>query len=292
MMQRKRKPTTRLAFTLVELLVVIAIVGILIALLLPAVQAAREAARRMSCQNNLRQIGLATLNHHDTLGHLPPPKANGDQYADRGSTLVLLLPYLEEAALYTNYDFEQPIDAVVNQAVTGRTIATYLCPAMRLPRLGPESNGDPLGPGSYLISTRTHRTQSPLDGAFASVSPDKRYALGVEDITDGTSKTFLVGEINYAFEHEERLPTTQDPGAGGFAWAQGYWFMAWGHMNTPTIDDVINTDELRFYHGLFNNNRERAYPSSFRTFRSDHPASRACSGTGTPSTRATAGPCG
>src|SRR6187399_32765 len=87
-------------FTLVELLVVIAIIGVLVALLLPAVQAAREAARRMRCQNNLKQIGLATHNFHDINNELPRSFKGETQL----SWHVYILPYLEMQALYNNFD--------------------------------------------------------------------------------------------------------------------------------------------------------------------------------------------
>ncbi|TWT47525.1 DUF1559 domain-containing protein [Botrimarina hoheduenensis] len=265
----------RSGFTLVELLVVIAIVGILIALLLPAVQAARETARRCSCRSNLRQLGLATLNYHDTHRHLPPPKA-GDAAAtsDRGGTLVVLLPYLEEAALYSGYDFEAPITDPVNTPITTALIATYLCPSMRLPTLGPQGAGQAFGPGSYLISTRTHyQAMYEPNGAFDYMVAGKPYALGLEDITDGTSKTLLAGEINYAFEAIDPVPTTEDQAAGGFAWAQGYWLRAWGHMSTPAQDDdSFFPAEREALYRLYNNQSEEDYldPSSRRTFRSDH----------------------
>ncbi|MDR1492054.1 MAG: DUF1559 domain-containing protein, partial [Planctomycetaceae bacterium] len=88
----------RRAFTLVELLVVIAIIGVLIALLLPAVQAAREAARRMQCTNHLKQWALGCHNHHDTLGALPPLGKEGND--DRIGWTVWLLPYVEQSAIY------------------------------------------------------------------------------------------------------------------------------------------------------------------------------------------------
>ncbi|MGL6196239.1 MAG: DUF1559 domain-containing protein, partial [Thermoguttaceae bacterium] len=93
---RRRDKTQATAFTLVELLVVIAIIGILIALLLPAVQAAREAARRMQCTNNFKQMGLAVHNFHDAHGVLPPAAIS----SGRASLFVLIFPYLEQTALY------------------------------------------------------------------------------------------------------------------------------------------------------------------------------------------------
>src|SRR5687767_15127339 len=95
----------RQAMTLVELLVVMAIIGILVALLLPAIQAAREAARRSSCMNNLKQIGLAVLNFEQSKKLLPPGAVwdEGDRYG--GSIFVHILPMLEEPALYQAFDF-------------------------------------------------------------------------------------------------------------------------------------------------------------------------------------------
>lgn len=140
-----RRPS-RFGFTLVELLVVIAIIGILIALLLPAVQAAREAARRSQCVNNLKQCGVGLHNYNDTMKVLPPHAFYGGTYparGHRGSLLVHLLPYIEQQALYDLFDFAPvpptPTDMNSQRAPTpfkdgntllrSATVATYLCPS-------------------------------------------------------------------------------------------------------------------------------------------------------------------
>lgn len=102
----------RIGFTLVELLVVIAIIGVLVALLLPAVQTAREASRRSSCTNNLRQLGVGTHIFHDTFLRLPAgtvwePGAGGNQKGAESTWLTHLLPYVEQDALYKSGDFNQ-----------------------------------------------------------------------------------------------------------------------------------------------------------------------------------------
>lgn len=129
---------SRNAFTLVELLVVIAIIGILIALLLPAVQAAREAARRMQCTNHMKQLGLALHNHHDTYGYFPPgAMATSDQPNQSSSVSVHahLLPFLEQFALWQTVDFSQPYrplndgDPDPNLLARETDIPGFVCPS-------------------------------------------------------------------------------------------------------------------------------------------------------------------
>src|SRR6478752_6965743 len=147
------KPSTpRRAFTLVELLVVIAIIGVLVALLLPAVQAAREAARRTQCGNNLKQLGIAMHNYHDVAGRLPCNinrvvinlGTGGQLTNDRNqaSHLVNLLPYIEQRSLYDQINFSLHDPAFGNQIVAGQSLSTtsikaYVCPDSNHQRANP-----------------------------------------------------------------------------------------------------------------------------------------------------------
>lgn len=124
-------------FTLVELLVVIAIIGVLVSLLLPAVQSAREAARRMQCSNNMKQLGLALHNYHDTHGRFPPqaifgPGAPPHQAPYHHTWMVMILPFLEQQPLYDNIEITMPIFGQIlptGQPVVSAEVAGYRCPS-------------------------------------------------------------------------------------------------------------------------------------------------------------------
>lgn len=189
------------AFTLIELLVVIAIIGVLIALLLPAVQSARESARRSYCANNLKQIGLAVHNFEDVERRLPPG-ADSKAYAPapthphtfyRWSALAKLTPYLEEAEAYNTLNFDFPLYmpslqvSAENTTGVGLVVRMFLCPSDR-----GRPVAEKFGPTNYAACAGTGMlggTPFDTDGAFYINS---RIRFG--DISDGTSKTALFAE--------------------------------------------------------------------------------------------------
>ncbi|MFO1044045.1 MAG: DUF1559 domain-containing protein [Planctomycetaceae bacterium] len=180
----------RIGFTLIELLVVIAIIAVLIALLLPAVQQAREAARRSQCKNNLKQIGLALHNYHDTMNIFPPESiwalGNVGGYTPRNfSWLTLILPYIDQAPLYNSTNFSQPI---WGQPIVSRQLSVLTCPSD--PSSGVQNgmaSTNYAGDEGYDWWPRSNNV---LGGIFTL-----RGTTRIRDVTDGTSNTILVGEV-------------------------------------------------------------------------------------------------
>ena len=188
----------RLGFTLVELLVVIAIIGILIALLLPAVQAAREAARRSQCSNNLKQIGLGLHNYHDTFKVFPPGFIDGHGWI----VTTYLLPFVEQDSLYDQLNTRDFMDlSVAAKLDLTRTVLNgYLCPSSDEPdpTQSPDHNVDihstnyKIGVSNYMgiMGTQDLRCwHTNVNGIFYHNS-----RTGMRDITDGTSNTFAFSE--------------------------------------------------------------------------------------------------
>ncbi|TWU28052.1 DUF1559 domain-containing protein [Bythopirellula polymerisocia] len=183
------------AFTLVELLVVIAIIGVLVALLLPAVQAAREAARRTSCLNNISQLALATHNYEFGVEHLPAGVINptgpirSEPDGQHVSWIVQILPYMEMRTAYELFDMKAGAYAPVNAPIRAVSVSLLMCPSFP----GNEKNEDEtVAFGTYA---GCH------DGSETPINSDNNGVLFLNsnirysDILDGSSQTLLLGEM-------------------------------------------------------------------------------------------------
>jgi prepilin-type N-terminal cleavage/methylation domain-containing protein/prepilin-type processing-associated H-X9-DG protein len=225
------KSKIHVGFTLIELLVVVAIIGALVALVLPAVQRSRESARRTECVNNVRQHGLALGEYHDIDEKLPPAVADDPTRRLLHTWEVVLLPYVEQQALYDRYDFSATPDAAVNRPVTSTRISIYSCPSSddayyegdgtfakgdyaAVSGVQPAENGGPMYPGSKT-----------------------RY----RDITDGLSNTLLVGELyfhNLGWARGSASGTTGGGGGAGAAFSRAV--SRWWSCNSPCAQPGLN----------------------------------------------------
>jgi prepilin-type N-terminal cleavage/methylation domain-containing protein/prepilin-type processing-associated H-X9-DG protein len=197
-------PRRSLGFTLVELLVVIAIIGVLVALLLPAVQAAREAARRMKCQNNLKQLGVALHNYHDLFGRVPPAGIHNQGSQSAGSSswgpswAVMLLPMIEQGNLHAQYNFSViRTRDVPNDKVSATTIQAYVCPSDP-PNPAPWVNTTPHARGNYACNSGPRSAFSVTEfpqGIRGAFSPPFYWGTAFREVTDGLSSTVFLGEI-------------------------------------------------------------------------------------------------
>lgn len=241
---------------------VIAIIAILIALLLPAVQQAREAARRSQCVNNLKQIGLAIHNYHDQHRVLVPAAMDAG-YA-LTSAFVGILPFLDETANYNLYDFNLGNTNPVNQQVVSQRIKTYLCPSAIIRRPVPIAGCDAnqRAPGTYAVSV----TSTDPWGSVASGRPHSGAIIAVTSgtsalshITDGTSNTLMAGESAWNFPDYLWGAAPPTPCSGQVRWGFTYW-------SSPYPLSTMFTTR-----GSFNPKRMNGDSNRLANYRSDHP---------------------
>ena len=245
---RPGRPRPRAAFSLVELLVVIAIIGTLVGLLLPAVQSAREAARRMGCASNLRQFGLALLQYESARGHFPPTDARGSAAqsgtASGGWSLhARILPYAEETAITDQFDFKRAaFTGIFSSQVPhpafaplfATSVPMLLCPSDGAPAVTP-CNGFNYGGNNYMVSFgsatadgaggRRWDFSRPTDGIVYEKS---RVRIG--QVTDGASKTVIASEAVRSVGPDTAFPAGSPP-----AFPYTFTFNGSGDFNSTTV---------------------------------------------------------
>lgn len=280
-----RNRTSLRGFTLVELLVVIAIIGILVALLLPAVQAAREAARRIQCTNQLKQLALSVMNYESQQGAFPPAgrysgawgidKSKGacatgtfvdtrslayatSPTAGAGTSWMLdIMPFMEESALYDQWDQTSNIgryraDTPGNADLAGTDIAQFYCPSRRstirtedlemlgngIKRIGKGGTdyGCNLGQGNAwnnLDANRNLHTGNRTIGLdFEHIGPfEFNTGVKLSKISDGTSKTIMIGELQRVFYTDEQVAAFGGDSSSGWLWRSQD---AWAEAGLPT----------------------------------------------------------
>ncbi len=248
MRSKSRKP----GFTLVELLVVIAIIAMLVTLLLPAVQSAREAARRTQCKNNLKNIGLAIINHESATGTLPAAANFDEGQAPQSSDLfrenwvISILPFMEEQGVYDSFNLDVPISRPENLLGRSTQIPVMLCPTdsgADIPFSGTSgTEGSNWARGNYAANGVNERIDE-ADNAWKDSS--KRGLMSVnkgallKQVIDGTSKTLLVAEIRIGLTDKDRRGTWAMGTAGASAM---FWHGYGGDCNGPNAANDSSDD--------------------------------------------------
>jgi prepilin-type N-terminal cleavage/methylation domain-containing protein len=238
-MQRvSRGPADPAGFTLVELLVVIAIIAVLIGLLLPAVQSAREAARRSACTNNLKQLALAMLNHENARQTFPFGREGCDGACSPAngpgtSGFVSILPYVEEAALFDSFTAaaaaitpRSGIPAGVSDTIVGVRPKAFVCPSSTIPETIDVGTGKQWGTNCYALCAGHYGPTYGISGQTKWLNSGMfryRDPVTVKEVTDGLTKVLLLGEVHEAEKtghynrwsiagrHVDSLRTTDNP---------------------------------------------------------------------------------
>ncbi|MGF1582682.1 MAG: DUF1559 domain-containing protein [Gemmataceae bacterium] len=240
----------RSAFTLIELLVVIAIIAILIGLLLPAVQKVRAAANRLSCQNNMKQIGLAMHNYHDTYKRFPTANT-----PTSGSFFTQILPYLEQGNIEKEYDYAAIPTSPPNDAIISQIIPTYRCPSMLEPPT-PDPSVSWMSYNACIGNNHAWYAPSESNGMIVRIEANSK-GIRLSQVKDGTSTTLAVGESNYGIPdyNYSSGPNKGQLRGGLAAWAWGYPGYT---MSSTLFPQNIHEDTTVFF------------IDRLQSFRSDH----------------------
>ncbi|MDA1015522.1 MAG: DUF1559 domain-containing protein [Planctomycetota bacterium] len=285
----------RHGFTLIELLVVIAIIAILVALLLPAVQQAREAARRTSCRNNLHQLGVALHNYHDAHSIFPPSmqfRDMNDAHAAqnayqmnryRTNWVIAILPQAEQVNLQKQFNLNVSISDAVNRNARGTALDFMKCPSDPYSARMFELNGGNWARGTYAANACNRPAQECTADRGGWLNSTTRGVMGVNvssrirDITDGTSNTIMLAEIRAGLSARDRRGVWAMGEAGSSVMA---WHGFGGDSNGPNpandnADDIGNCNEVIADVGLAKMREERMTcwqpcPSYQATSRSMH----------------------
>jgi prepilin-type N-terminal cleavage/methylation domain-containing protein/prepilin-type processing-associated H-X9-DG protein len=262
-----RTPTSRNAFTLIELLVVIAIIAILIGLLVPAVQKVREAAARIQCVNNLKQIGLAMHSYHGVYKVFPPGYRASGPYVD-GATdttpgwgwAAFILPYLDQGNLYSQLNINQPVK---NSPGIQTTLTVYLCPSDVVPPAAfpvPDGFGNTIclaAPSSYAACVGGDESDTAGPSGLGILCRNSQTRM--TDVTDGTSNTILIGERSWSNANGiwagainsgvcKRGQMNPCPGTGAAWYPAATLVQAHSHLNNTTTDTDGGLDDFSSRH--------------------------------------------
>jgi prepilin-type N-terminal cleavage/methylation domain-containing protein/prepilin-type processing-associated H-X9-DG protein len=274
---RSSPRTYRSAFTLIELLVVIAIIAVLVGLLVPAVQKVRESANRVSCQNNLKNLGLAIHNYHSALGELPPARVGRDAYA---TWPVLVAPYIEGQNWSNLWDVTRIYQQQPNALSQTATLPVFFCPTRRGPMISPadqngvsgaDGNGHLEGAcGDYaccdgngyerntklakgaMISSRVVNPNVGDNNPYPARILSFRSRTSFKSITDGLSNTLLIGEKHVRPDHLSEAGDGDNAYYSGYDYTTaqrsgGYYYDSSGvRQNKPLMNPTDAASTIRF----------------------------------------------